>query len=126
PMHLSRFITMASWAIQRPTGRPVRVAPGLVVAISTAPPGCAARPRPWRAGPGGVRSAGRCGSRPGWWSPSVPHLLVAPPDHGHLVALVPGRAEVVEREAELAVAADQVGRLDQDPGQRVMDAAAAA
>src|SRR6476661_3554450 len=56
--------------------------------------------------------------------PSVLDLLGATADDRHLVALVPGRAEVVEREGQLGVAADEVARLDQDPGQRVVDPAA--
>src|SRR5262245_32941107 len=64
-------------------------------------------------------------SRSAPWA-SVPHLLAAAADHRHLVALAAGRAQVVEREAELGVAADQVGRLDQQPGERVVDAAAPA
>src|SRR5262247_3556189 len=82
PMHLSRFITMAIWAIT-----------------------LMGRSAPWA---------------------SVPHLLAAAADHRDLVALAAGRAQVVEREAELGVAADQVGRLDQQPGERVVDAAAPA
>src|SRR5262252_9732801 len=40
---------------------------------------------------------------------SVPHLLAAAADHRDLVTLAAGRAQVVEREAELRVPADQVG-----------------
>src|SRR5918996_797934 len=76
PMHLSRFITIASWAIGR---------------ISTPPPVI-----------GG----------PEW------------AEHRDLVALAAGRSEVVEGERQLGVAADQMGRLEQQPGQRVMDATA--
>src|SRR4051794_4617424 len=39
---------------------------------------------------------------------SVLHFLAAAADHGDLVALVAGRAEVVERERQLGVPADQV------------------
>src|SRR5262247_116691 len=51
---------------------------------------------------------------------SVRHLLAAPAHDGHLVALVAGRTEVVERERELRVPADQMGRLDQQAGQRIV------
>src|SRR5207342_1345587 len=57
---------------------------------------------------------------------SVLHLLAAAADHRDLVPLAAGRAEVVEGEAELGVAADQVARLDQQPGERVVDATALA
>src|SRR5262250_2224875 len=57
PMHLSRFITIAIWAITRI---------------------------------------------------SVLDLLAAPPDDRDLVTLVSGRPEVVERERQLRVAADEV------------------
>src|SRR5215813_5435098 len=46
---------------------------------------------------------------------SVAHLLDAAADHGDLVWLASGRAEVVEGESELGVAADQVARLNQEP-----------
>ncbi len=45
-------------------------------------------------------------------------------DDDHLVALGAGRAVVVEAPGELRVAADHVRRLDRDPGQRVVGAAA--
>src|SRR5690348_13641936 len=57
---------------------------------------------------------------------SVLHLLAAAADDGHFVALVARRAEVVEGEGQLRVAADQVRRLEEEPGARVVDAAAAA
>src|SRR4051812_47982787 len=90
PMHLSRFITIAIWAITR-----------------TSVP-----PRWLRCERGEPRD------------PSVLHLLGPSPDDGDLVALVARRAEVVEREGQLGVPADQVAGLDQQPGQRVVDAAA--
>src|SRR5579875_3091451 len=77
PMHLSRFITIATWAM-------------ILIA------GCSA---------------------------SELHLLGAAPDHRDLVALAAGRAVVVEREGLLAVPADHVGRLDDQPGKRVVRAA---
>src|SRR5689334_8624382 len=51
---------------------------------------------------------------------SVPHLLAATADDGHLVALVTGRPQVVERERVLAVATGQVAGLDPHPGQRIV------
>src|SRR5690606_30677279 len=47
----------------------------------------------------------------------------APADLGDLVPVVPGRADVVEEVGQLGVAADDVARLDEDPGQAVVDAA---
>src|SRR3546814_21161112 len=44
-------------------------------------------------------------------------------DHGHLITLVAGRADVVERPCQLGIATDQVARLDQQSGQGVVDAA---
>src|SRR5665647_956039 len=57
---------------------------------------------------------------------SVLHRLRATSDDGHLIALVACRAEVVEGVGQLGVPADEVARLDQQPGQRVVDAAALA
>src|SRR6478752_2962594 len=51
---------------------------------------------------------------------SVLHVLRAAADDRDLVALVPGRPEVVEGVGELGVAADQVARLDQQTGERVV------
>src|SRR6185312_6935476 len=56
-------------------------------------------------------------------SSSVLHLLAATAHDGHLVALVAGRAKVVEGEHVLAVTARQVAGLDPYPGQRVVVAA---
>src|SRR3546814_11570345 len=42
-------------------------------------------------------------------------------DHGHLITLVAGRADVVERPCQLGIATDQVARLDQQSGQGVVD-----
>src|SRR5918998_2722534 len=83
PMHLSRFITMASCAISLIGSLRMR------------------------------RSAS-----------SVGHLLAAPTDGGDLITLVTGGAVVVQRERLLGVAADQVCRLDHQPGQRVVNATA--
>jgi hypothetical protein len=55
---------------------------------------------------------------------SVLHLLRSAADHRDLVAVVAGRADVVEEVGVLGVAADDVARLDQDARQRVVDAAA--
>src|SRR6478735_7354667 len=90
PMHLSRFITIAIWAMTFTGNEPPTTR----------------------------------------WSslsrPSVLNLLRALADDGDLVALVARGPEVVEREGQLGVAADQVAGLDQQPGQRVVDAAALA
>src|SRR5690606_35383900 len=56
----------------------------------------------------------------------VDDLLGTAPDHGDLVALVTGGSDVVERERVLGVAADEVARFDQQPGDRVVDAASLA
>src|SRR6185437_5104541 len=54
-------------------------------------------------------------------SPSlVLHLLTAPTHDGHLVALVTGRAEVIEAERVLAVAAGEMAGLDSQSGQCVV------
>src|SRR5499433_4371649 len=90
-MHLSRFITMATWAISLIAGlRPVRGR--------------------------GARTAPRAGS-------PVLHVLGPAADDGDLVALAAGRAVVVERPGQLPVAADHVGGLDHQVGQRVVAAA---
>src|SRR3954471_3682823 len=75
PMHLSRFITIATWARMRM---------------------------------------------------SVLHFLAAPPDDGDLVALAADRAVVVEGVGQLRVPARQVRGLDEQPGHRVVVAAALA
>src|SRR5688500_4895186 len=74
-MHLSRFITMATWARMRM---------------------------------------------------SVLHFLGAAADHGDLVALAADGAVVVEGVGYLGVAACEVRRLDEQPGHRVVVAAAPA
>src|SRR5665647_3115556 len=84
PMHLSRFMTIAIWAIS------------LICVLRS-------------------RASGSVSS--------IHHLLRATADHRDFVALVSGRAEIVEGEAELCVATDEVARLDQQTGQRVVDAA---
>src|SRR5690606_19820952 len=98
-MHLSRFITIDICAITR----------------TTPPPPAPTTPCP-RPGPAMFRSWSRV-SR-------VPHLLAASADDGHLVALVPGRPQVVERVGELGVAAREMRRLEEDARERVVDAAA--
>src|SRR5215831_15931158 len=100
PMHLSRFITMATWAITLIAGlRPVRGQ------------GAEAAPREQSA-----RAAPRARS-------PVLHVLGPAADHRDLVALAAGRAVVVERPGQLPVAADHVGWLDHQVGQRVVTAA---
>src|SRR5690242_4185941 len=79
PMHLSRFITMAIWAMT------------LIGSL-------------------------HCGAL-------ELHFLGPAPDDGDLVALVAGRAVVVERVGELRVPADQVRRLDHHAGEGVVAAA---
>src|SRR5215469_3977815 len=91
PMHLSRFITMATWAITLIAGlRP-------------------ARGRAARAAPRAVSL--------------VLHVLGPAADDRDLVALASGRSVVVERPGQLPVAADHVGGLDHQVGQRVVPAA---
>src|SRR5215470_5437872 len=108
PMHLSRFITMATWAITLIAGpRPARGQ------------GAEAAPRERSA-----RAAPRAGSpvlHPLAGSP-VLHLLGPAADDRDLVALAAGRAVVVERPGQLAVAADHVRGLDHQVGQRVVPA----
>src|SRR4051812_15828786 len=99
PMHLSRFMTMAIWAIGR---------------ISTRPPG------------GRGLGGGSCPWRSGPWDASVLALLVGAADVRRLVTLVARGAQVVEGPAQLGVAADEMGRFEDEPGERVVDAAAPA
>ncbi len=70
PMHLSRFITIAIWAMTLIDLPPRR------------------------------------------WLTSELDLLASAADHRDLVALVTGGTQIVERERQLRVAADQVGRLE--------------
>src|SRR4051812_3672522 len=108
PMHLSRFITIAIWAMTLTAqllsressrlGAPAR----LDDEAKRAP---ASQPR---------RKTGRCSApstRERSERRSIRHLLRPLADHGHLVTLVAGRAEVVEGERQLGVAADQVAGL---------------
>src|SRR5690606_4496771 len=91
PMHLSRFITIASCAITFMTVSP---------------------------GSHRVGCSRLC-------APSVGHLLGPTTDDGHLVALVPGRPEIVERPGCLRITTGQMTGFDEQSGQRVVDAAAA-
>src|SRR5262249_34419006 len=55
---------------------------------------------------------------------SVLDLLCPATDHRDLVALVTGGTQIVEGERQLGVSADEVCRLDEQSGERVVDAAA--
>src|SRR6476620_7052593 len=57
---------------------------------------------------------------------SVLHVLRALADDGDLVTLVAGGTQIVEGKGQLGVAADEVRRLHEQAGQRVVDAAALA
>src|SRR5574337_2199230 len=57
-------------------------------------------------------------------SASVLDLLTATAHHGDLVALVAGRAQIVERKRVLGVAAGEMARFDPHPGDRVVGATA--
>src|SRR5690349_12999729 len=101
PMHLSRFITIAIWAITRMGSTPGRVMRSRGVADGTRPRSGAlpsATPRRSHAQTWQARSLDRTRT-----NPSVGHLLRTPANDGDLVSLVAGGAQVVERVGQLGV-----------------------